>query len=84
MDYKFVELKQRHIEAFANEMPVKIEDIKIPVYNRMTVCAALKAGWFADWAVNPDAIMDMSPREVGKIARLVMQEYTNSMEVSPE
>jgi hypothetical protein len=83
MDYKFVELKQRHIEAFHKDMP-SADKVTMPVYNGAVVRNAIRAGWFDGWEVKPEFVDDMKPSEVRKLAELVVKEYARIMEVSPE
>ncbi|MBU2249812.1 MAG: hypothetical protein KKD77_23900 [Gammaproteobacteria bacterium] len=83
MEYEFVELKQKHIEAWSKELP-KAEETPMPVYNGAVVRAALKAGWFKDCKVKPEEVGEMSPAVVRKLAEKIVKEYADLMKVSPE
>lgn len=82
MTVEFIELKQRHIEAWVKELP-EAKDTKVPVYNGAVVRAAAKAGWFVE-KMKPEEIDEMSPAKVKDYAFAIMQEYARVMDVSPE
>jgi hypothetical protein len=79
---EFIELKQRHIEAFSKDIP-KAGDTPIPVYNGAVLRAAIKAGWFVE-KMKPEEVDDMPPAKVGELALAVIREYAKVMEISPE
>ena len=83
MEYKFVELKQKHIEAFSKDLP-PAEKTTMAVYNGALVRASIKAGWFDGWNVKPEFVDDMKPSEVKKLADLILKEHNRVMEISPE
>jgi len=80
MEIKFVELKQRHIEAFTIELP-DAEKTKIAVYYGAIVRAAVKAGWLVEPKI--DSVDEMVPGEVRKLAEAILHEYTSVMDISP-
>jgi hypothetical protein len=83
MNYTFVELKQKHIEAWSKELP-NASETTVPVYNGAVVRAAFKTGWFADCKVKAEEVGDMSPADVRTLAEKIMSEYARLMKVSPE
>jgi len=74
--------RQRHLEAFETEYFTLSEKLKGKNSdNGAVVRAAIKAGIIT--GVSLDAIGDMSPREVGKMARAVNAQYVEVMTVDP-
>lgn len=83
MEYEFVELKQRHIEAWSRELP-KADETPVPVYNGALVRAAIKAGWFLNCKEKPEDVNDWPPVKVRNVAVAIMREYARVMDISPE
>lgn len=77
----FIELKQKHVEAFSKELP-DTKTTTVVVYSGAVVRAAAKAGWFAT-PIDPDSVDDMKPSEVKTLAEAVIKAYAESMGVSP-
>lgn len=80
MEIKFIELKQRHVEAFASELP-DVTKVTAPVYFGGVVRAAVKAGWLEVPKI--ESVEEMKPGEVRKLAEAIMQEYSRVEEINP-
>jgi hypothetical protein len=79
MEIKFIELKQRHVEAWTKELP-DTKTTSVIVYNGAMVRAAFKAGWFTEMH-DPLEVDDMPPGEVSKLASEIAAEFSRVMEV---
>jgi hypothetical protein len=80
MDYKFIDIRQRHYMAFWKatkrlqpEEWDDINDLPPEVYMDLLVRAAIDAGWFEE----PPDIDDMVPKDVDPIALAVAELYNN-------
>jgi hypothetical protein len=82
MEIKIVELKQRHIEAFATEMPPG-RDLPFPIFWGETVRAACKCGWFVEPVFKPEDVAEMEPGKVRELCTAVMEKYNKALEISP-
>jgi hypothetical protein len=80
MEVKFVELKQRHVEAFTAETPDP-EKTKAIQYFGDVVRAAVKAGWLESPKI--DNVDEMAPKEVKNLALAVLAEFARVMGISP-
>lgn len=80
MEIKFVELKQRHIEAFHAELP-DISKVTGPAYNSAVVRSALKAGWLVEPVI--EDVGEMDPGDCLELARAIVQEEMRVMRISP-
>lgn len=80
MEIKFIELKQRHVEAFDKERPEF--DINRPtIYFGGVVRAAVKAGWLELPKI--ENVEEMKPGEARKLAEAILQEYSRVEEIDP-
>jgi hypothetical protein len=83
MEVKFVELKQRHIEAFVDGMP-DADKTKQAAYIGAAVRSAIKAGWIETPVLKADDVAEMKPRDVSGLFKQVMAQYAEAMAVDPE
>lgn len=78
--YEIVDLKQRHVEAFTENLG-DIKDVKIMAYRRLVIEAAIKAGWFV---TPPDGDMqEESPGFVGWLGDAIAKHFAEVIEIPP-
>jgi hypothetical protein len=80
MDVKFIELKQRHVEAFAIELP-DADKTRLVVYHGAVVRSAVKAGWILEPKI--ENVDDLNPGDVRKLAEAIIKEYARVMDIPP-
>lgn len=80
MEVKFVELKQKHVEAFEADLP-EAKTCKGSQYNGLVVKAAVKAGWLIEPKV--DDVGEMAPGTVMFLAQEIVQEYARVIALPP-
>jgi hypothetical protein len=80
MEIKFVELKQRHIEAFHVDLP-DITKVSGPSYSSAVIRSALKAGWLIEPKI--EDVGEMDPGDCLELARAIVQEEMRVMRISP-
>lgn len=83
MEIKFIDLKERHILAFSEAMPIDAAKLKIPVYQNAVVKAAITAGWIIEPILKIEEIDEMKHKEVVHIFDAVIALYAKESEVSP-
>lgn len=86
MEYKFIELQQKHVDNMISWLPkdviISIVFMDLPRYASTIVRAAIAAKWFESPPVGD--IGEMKPSDVMQIAIKVREAYNKSLEVSPE
>lgn len=79
--YELVELRQRHIEAFAEALGSIDDKTKVVIYRRMAVDAAIKAKWFV---TPPDGdLKEQDPKFVAWLGDAVLNLFNESITSSP-
>jgi hypothetical protein len=81
-EYKFVDLKQKHVEKFNEGVPT-VDASKPAIFHGAIVRAAANAGWF-DPPLKAEEVDDMSPRLVNNLAMQITKLYGEAMAISPE
>lgn len=78
------DLRQRHIEAFADALAMRVGDNDPPVarYRGEIVRAAITAGWIAD-TDDPAIVDDMHPRDVAALAERIAHTFNDLTSVPP-
>jgi hypothetical protein len=85
MEIKFIDLKQRHLEAFVKEMPIGQDTNNTPVvvYMGLVVRAACKAGWYLEPVFKAEEVDEMSPEDVRNLSAAAMNKYAAAMGIPP-
>jgi len=90
MEYKFVDIRQRHYKAFLVGLkqfkPDEWEDIyDLPVnlYYDVLCRSAVKAGWFEDSSITEEYVDDMIPKDLEPMAVAVAEVYSKVLMPDP-
>jgi hypothetical protein len=75
------EIKQRHLEAWETAY-LAIDTKGSSNHAGAVVRSAIEAGWFDD-PVSVDAVGDMAPSEVRRLARDIDKLYTDIISIDP-
>ena len=84
MDFQFIELKQKHVDAFCLALPKDIP-VNIVFYDLTRYASAVaRAAISAKWLDFPDDIAECNPGTVMSIAKQATKAYYASLVISPE
>ncbi len=78
-EYKFVELKQRHVEALEEALP-EIREKKPIASNGLMVRTAFRSGWF-EQQLTDEEVSDLPPGVVLKLANRISKEFARVLEI---
>lgn len=85
MEIKFIDLKQRHLEAFIKEMPIgdNVKETPIILYTGIVVRAACKAGWYLEPIFKVEDVDEMLPAQARELFNATMKVYSEAMGIPP-
>lgn len=83
LQWEVVELKQRHIEKFA-ELHKEFGDLPMPKYRGQVVRAAIESGWFSFPVITVADVAELKPSAVRFISERITEIYIEANEIDPK